>query len=136
MKARFWILFLIILALFGCKSQNVPLVQKSELVRIDTITEYKTDSIYISSKEYVRIAGDTVFITRFDTIFSFKWLEKEKVKIEHKTDSIPYKVEVVKEVRVRNGYDRFTARGFWFLVALLVAFVGWKVAKWYVKIKV
>ena len=44
-------------------------------------------------------------------------------------DSIPYKVDVIKEVRKRNGYDRFTSWGFWILAFLILTRVTWWIFK-------
>lgn len=107
----------LLLSMTGCKTQTVVVPEIRELVTHDTIS--KTDSVYIA--HYIREKGDTVFVT--DTVFKFKYLDK--VQIVQKTDSVPYPVEVVKEVHKRNGYDRFVSWGFWVLVGLLLARVAW-----------
>ena len=102
----------------SCKTiKPPPLIEYRDRVTHDTIS--KTDSVYIA--HYIREKGDTVFVT--DTVFKFKYLDK--VQIVQKTDSVPYPVEVVKEVHKRNGYDRFVSWGFWILVALILARVAW-----------
>lgn len=110
-----------IVALFlccaGCKTQTVVVPEIRELVTHDTIT--RVDSVYRA--HYIREKGDTVFVT--DTVLKYAF--KDKVQIVNKTDSVPYPVEIVKEVRKRNGYDRFVSWGFWVLVVLLLARVAW-----------
>ena len=106
-----------LLSMQGCKTQAVIVPEIREIVTHDTITH--TDSIYVA--HYIREKNDTVFVT--DTLFKFKYLDK--VQIVQTTDSVPYPVEVVKEVHVRNGYDRFVSWGFWILAVLLLARVAW-----------
>lgn len=105
------------LCMTGCKTQTVIVPEIRELVTHDTIS--KTDSVYVA--HYIREKGDTVFVT--DTVLKFKYLDK--VQIVQKTDSVPYAVEVVKEVHKRNGYDRFVSWGFWILVVLLLGRFAW-----------
>jgi hypothetical protein len=122
------ILLISIFILFvGCKTiEYVPVEKVVTKDSIITKTEYVNKETKV--KEYV--AGDTVYhdsivfctILRCDTIYS------------HSVDSIPYPVEVVKEVeRSLNGYEKTMIRLGWCLIALLVGIVGWKVAKWYFK---
>ena len=106
-----------LLSMQGCKTQTVIVPEIRELVTHDTIS--KTDSVYVA--HYIRERGDTVFVT--DTVLKFKYLDK--VQIIQKTDSVPYAVEVVKEVHKRNGYDRFVSCGFWVLLVLLLARLAW-----------
>lgn len=106
-----------LLSMQGCKTQTVIVPEIRELVTHDTIS--KTDSVYVA--HYIREKGDTVFVT--DTVLKFKYLDK--VQIVQKTDSVPYAVEVVKEVHKRNGYDRFVSWGFWILVVLLLGRFAW-----------
>ncbi|MEE1132627.1 MAG: hypothetical protein UHX00_13480 [Caryophanon sp.] len=40
-------------------------------------------------------------------------------------DSIPY--EVPKYIRQRNGYDRFTATGFWIMIALAIGYIALRI---------
>lgn len=113
----------------GCKTIEYVPVEK--IVTKDSViikTEYVNKETKV--KEYV--AGDTVYhdsivfctILRCDTIYS------------HSVDSIPYPVEVVKEVeRSLHSYEKTMIRLGWALIVLLVAIVGWYVAKLYFKLK-
>lgn len=120
-------IMLIVIGLSSCKQvQYVPI---EKIVTKDSIIikkEYVNKETKV--KEYV--AGDTVYhdsivfctILRCDTIYS------------HSVDSIPYPVEVVKEVeRSLNSYEKTMIRLGWCLIELVVAIVGWKVAKLYFK---
>lgn len=106
-------------ALFtSCRSQKVVTVTEyRDRVQRDTLR--KVDSVYVA--HYLMQKGDTVWMT--DTICQFRILHDTRDVYVH--DSVPYPVEVVKEVRTRNAYDRFTARGFWLLCALIVLRVIW-----------
>ena len=118
----FAVAFMAILLIFnGCKTQTVFVPEIREITTHDTIV--RVDSVYRA--HYVREKGDTIFVT--DTVLKYAF--KDKVQIVNKTDSVPYAVEVVKEVHKRNGYDRFVSWGFWVLVALLLARVAWWVFK-------
>ena len=92
-----------------------------------TVTELRVDSVYLSHVEKQK--GDTIHVR--DTIFKYRILHDTQVetKLEYVHDSIPYQVEVVKEVRKRNGYDRFTSWGFWILIVLVLIRVAWWVFK-------
>lgn len=111
----------LLLSMSGCKTQTVIVPEIREVTTHDTIV--RVDSVYRA--HYIREKGDTVFVT--DTVLKYAF--KDKVQIVMKTDSVPYAVEVVKEVHKRNGYDRFVSWGFWVLVALLLARVAWWVFK-------
>ena len=110
-------LLVVMILMSGCKTQTVIVPEIREVTTHDTIV--RVDSIYRA--HYIREKGDTVFVT--DTVLKYAF--KDKVQIVLKTDSVPYAVEVVKEVHKRNGYDRFVSWGFWVLVALLLARVAW-----------
>ena len=118
---------LMILGLSSCKQiQYVPVEKIVTKDRIVIQKEY--DSIKIKVKEYMghdTIYRDSVVVRyqhRVDTIY----------KVDR--DSIPYPVEVVKEVeRSLNWYEKTMIRLGWALIVLLVAIVGWKVSKLYFK---
>ena len=120
------IFFCICFFLGGCKSQQ-PLVQVRELVVHDTTQV--VDSVYQDRVHYVYQKGDTVFKT--DSVFLYKYKYLDKVKEMTVRDSIPYEVVVEKPVHVRSGYDKFVSWGFWLLIAAILAFVAFKIAKWY-----
>lgn len=123
------ILLTILLFMMSCsKVQYVPMIEhKTDSVYVEKI---KYDSIQIKVKEY--IGGDTIY--RDSIVVRYKY--RTDTIHTYSRDSIPYPVEVVKEVeRKRNWYEKTMIRLGWCLIALAVAIVGWKVLKWYVKIK-
>lgn len=120
---------LMIIGLSSCKQiQYVPV--EKVVTKDSLVVKKEIDSVYVKVKEYV--GGDTIYrdsvvfryVLRCDTIYS------------HSVDSIPYPVEVVKEIeRSLNKYEKTMIRLGWCLIALIVAIVGWKIAKWYFKLK-
>jgi hypothetical protein len=123
------ILLMSIFIFVGCKTIEYVPIEK--VVTKDSIVIQKEyDSIEIKVKEY----------SRQDTIYRDSIVVRYKLRCDtiYKTerDSVPYPVPVVKEVeRSLNSYEKTMIRLGWCLIALLVAIVGWKVAKWYFKLK-
>ena len=118
------------LMLAACASQKtVTVTEYRDLVRFDTVTveRDRVDSTY--KAHYLYHQGDTVH--QVDTIYKYRIKYVDKMQTQYVTvhDSIPYKVEVVKEVRKRNGYDRFTCCGFWLLAFLILTRVAWWIFK-------
>jgi hypothetical protein len=123
-----WLASMAVLIIAACFSSctTTKYIPVEKIVTKDSIVIQKEyDSIEIKVKEYVdggiQYRDSIVFryVLRCDTIY----------KTER--DSIPYPVEVVKEVeRSLNGYEKTMIRLGWCLIALLVGIVGWKVAKW------
>lgn len=118
---------LMILGLSSCKQiQYVPMI------------EYKTDSVYVEKIKYDSIEIKVKEYSRQDTIYRDSVVVRYKHRVDTirqvDRDSIPYPVEVVKEVKAPlNWYEKTMIRLGWCLIALVVAIVGWKVAKWYFK---
>ena len=118
------------LMLAACASpKTIAVTEYRDLVRFDTVTveRDRVDSTY--KAHYLYHQGDTVH--QVDTIYKYRIKYVDKMQTQYVTvhDSIPYKVEVVKEVRKRNGYDRFTSCGFWLLAFLILTRVGWLIFK-------
>ncbi len=116
------VLTLFICLLAACNTQKLVTVTEYR-DRVQTDTLLKFDSIYVSHNVFIR--GDTVRIT--DTICKYDVVHDTRDVFVH--DSVPYPVEVIKEVRKRNGYDRFTSWGFWLLVMLILIRAAWWVFK-------
>ena len=108
-----------LILLFGaCSSvkgvQVVTEYRDRETVKVEQVH----DSVFVHDSVSSAMRHDTLLLERWHTI----WREREVFRGDTVTvrDSIPYEVQVVQEVRARNGYDKFTARGFWVFVALVV----------------
>ena len=87
---------LLICALFGSctTTRYVPVPE----YHTDTtyITKQQRDSIWLHDSTYIKEKGDTVLIERWHTKFRDRWSTDTIYQSKH--DSIPYPVEVTKEV--------------------------------------
>ena len=120
MKTRYWLL-LILIAFAGCKSKTV-------LVPVDRVkVEYRdrlmVDSVYNSDTTYIRKSNDTVLI---DVI---RWRNKYILKTDSiiRTDSIPYPVEVVREVNKLTKWQRWRLNALNIIALVVVAYVVIKI---------
>lgn len=122
---KYIIFVVLILMLFGCARKPITLIEYRDKIveRKDTINT--TDSVFIY--RYERQRNDTIFIT--DSVKVIKLSDKVKTEYINVTDSIPYEVEVIKEVRKRNGYDKFTSAGFWIFTISTILFIILKIWK-------
>lgn len=114
------------LMLAACAApKTITVTEYRDRLQIDTVTveRDRVDSTY--QAHYLYHHGDTVH--QVDTIYKYRIKYVDKMQTQYVTvhDSIPYTVEVVKEVRKRNVYDRFTSYGFWIFAILLFARVAW-----------
>ena len=124
-------IFLIVIGLSSCKQiQYVPVEKIVTKDSIITKTEYVNKETKV--KEYV--AGDTVYR---DSIVFCTILRNDTLYVHtNDTTTVVKEVEVIKEVeRSLNKYEKMMIRLGWCLIVLIVCVVGWKVAKWYIKIK-
>ena len=119
---RFFAVIAISLLLAACaQTKTVTVTEYRDRVVTDTVEKLRVDSVYVS--RWIKQKGDTIIL--HDTIFKYRVLHDTETVKEYVHDSIPYQVEVTKEVRKRNGYDRFTSCGFWILALLLCARIAW-----------
>ena len=109
--------------------KTITVTEYRDRLQIDTVTveRDRVDSTY--QAHYLYHHGDTVH--QVDTIYKYRIKYVDKMQTQYVTvhDSIPYTVEVVKEVRKRNVYDRFTSYGFWILAFLILTRVAWWIFK-------
>ena len=119
---RFFPVILISVFLAACaQTKTVTVTETRDRVVTDTVEKLRVDSVYVA--RWIKQKGDTIIL--HDTILKYRILHDTETVKEYVQDSIPYKVEVTKEVRKRNGYDRFTSWGFWILALLLCARFAW-----------
>ena len=119
---RFFAVILISVFLAACaQTKTVTVTEYRDRVVTDTVEKLRVDSVYVS--RWIKQKGDSIIL--HDTIFKYLVLHDTETVKEYVHDSIPYQVEVTKEVRKRNGYDRFTSWGFWILALLLCARIAW-----------
>lgn len=89
-----WALFLMTMCT-GCtttKYVQVPEYHTDTLIQ----TKIVKDSVWLHDSTFIREKGDTVLIERWHT--QYKWRELHDTTYVSKTDSIPYPVEITKEV--------------------------------------
>jgi hypothetical protein len=102
-----WYLLAIVFAvllgwlLMGCTTTKyVPIPEyHNDTVRV---TQYQRDSIYMHDSILVRQQGDTVTIDRWHTQYRDRWHTDTIYK--SRVDSVPYKVEVVKEIPAKLSW--------------------------------
>lgn len=129
MRFRFFLL-LVSVCFLGCATTTniLPpnMVEKTiykEIERVDTVFQ----NVY----KYIHERGDTVFVRDSVLVYRYKYITRCDTFVQ--VDSIPYPVEVTKEVRIRNWYDRFTARGFWIYTAMVLAALIFLIVRWGIK---
>ena len=129
MRMRFFLL-LVSICFLGCATTTNTLppnvAEKTiykEIERVDTVFQ----NVY----KYIYERGDTVFVRDSVLVYRYKYITRCDTFVQ--VDSIPYPVEVTKEVRVRNCYDRFTARGFWIYTAMVLASLIFLIVRWRIK---
>lgn len=131
--AMFALLIFIACSLVSCKAQQPQVIEKI-VTNTEYIDRHHYDSIYIDNYVYVDKASDTIKVTETKVEYRYKVLT-DSVEVL-RVDSIPYTVEVVKEVeRSLNKYEKTMIRLGWCLIVLLVGIVGYKMFKWYRKIR-
>lgn len=118
---------LVAILLAGCTAtpKVVTVTEYKERVVHDTVVKIDSilaaDSVYQRERE--RTKGDTVFVERTVEKYKTRWRVKEVENIVevHVADSIPYEVEVIKEVPAQlNGFQRFimgSGYGLWAIIA-------------------
>lgn len=129
---------LIAILLAGCTAtpKVVTVTEYKERVVHDTVM--KIDSVQVADsivdKQRERQAGDTIFVEREVERWRTRWqtrVETQTIEVHH-TDSVPYPVEVIKEVPKKlNGWQRFilgSGYGLWAVLILgLISFILAKV---------
>lgn len=114
------ILMFFVLSLSGCKTVKVVPQIHTEYVH-DTIRQ--VDSIYRS--HYIISKGDTIW--QKDTIYEYRW--RDNIVEVLKTDSVPYPVEVEKQVRYIPGFYKWSTLVCWLLIAAFIIYVACRIAK-------
>ena len=108
---------LLLLIISGCKTKEVlvptekTVVEYRDQLRIDSV--YNRDTLYLFTK------NDTVYLQ------SIKWRERFKVDTVRyeKVDSIPYFVEVVKEVNVLTKWQKIRLQLLNVIVLIILVYV-------------
>ena len=109
----------------GCRSTRVVTAVEQ---RTDTLLRYVTtrDSIFVHDSIETTHWGDTVRIERWHTRWRDRWHSDTVYRA--RTDSVPYPVEVIKEVPAELTWwqkTRMYVGGI--VIFLLIIFAGWKI---------
>lgn len=127
---RKFLILAVFFCVLGCSTTKNFVLPKTQEKTIYKEIE-RVDTVFQNVYKYIYERGDTVFVRDSVLVYRYKYVTKCDTFVQ--VDSIPYPVEVTKEVRVRNGYDRFTARGFWVYTAIILAVLIFFVVRWYIK---
>jgi len=110
-------LIIILLSISGCKSRQI-LVPITE-TKIEFRERFRIDSVYNRDTLMLFSQNDTVYLQ------SIKWRERFKVDTVRyeKIDSIPYFVEVVKEVNVLTKWQQIRLQLLNVIVLIILVYV-------------
>ena len=122
-----FILLVTIVIAYGCKQVEYVYVPRTQ-VRDSLITKVLHDSIFIKVKEYER--NDTIY---HDSLVYKYVFRNDTIRISD-IGSIPYPVEVPKYIeKDLNTYQKTFIRLGWAFLLALLAFIGWKTIKLYLR---
>ena len=115
------IIILILLTFTGCKTKTV--LVPVDRVKIEYRDRLRVDSVYNSDTTYIRKNNDTVLV---DII---RWRNRYILKTDSiiRTDSIPYPVEVVREVNKLTKWQRWRLNALNIIALVVVAYVVIKI---------
>ena len=121
-------ILMLILSMF-CRcttAKYVPVTEYKDRVVVKTDSLLKTDSVYVHDSVSVYIRGDTVFKYKYHIQYKDRFIVRNKSDTLIVRDSIPYKVEVNKQL---SKTDRaFLNIGKIASVCIFIgilAFIGW-----------
>ncbi len=97
---KLFIVLLILITFTACKTKTV--LVPVEHVKIEYQDKLRIDSVYNRDTMYLFTENDTVYLQ------SIKWRERFRIDTVNlvKVDSIPYKVEVIKEVNKLTKWQK------------------------------
>ena len=119
---------MLILSMF-CRcttTKYVPVTEYKDRVVVKTDSLLKTDSVYVHDSVSVYIRGDTVFKYKYHIQYKDRSIVRNKSDTLIVRDSIPYKVEVGKQLSNTDRY--FLKIGKIASVCIficIIAFIGW-----------
>jgi len=125
-KELFWMVILILcLILFfatGCRSVQPVIVER---VKIEYMDRLRIDSVYNRDTVNIYERGDTVYLQ------TIKWRERFKIDTVSvvRIDSIPYPVEVIREVNRPTKWQRWRLTLLNIIGGLIIAYVAFRVGK-------
>ncbi len=112
---------LIVFLLTGCKAETV--LVPVEKVNIEYRDRLRIDSVYNRDTVNIYERGDTVYLQ------TIKWRERFKFDtvIVARTDSIPYPVEVVREINKLTKWQKFRLNALNILVIIIATYLFIKI---------
>ena len=116
-------LLIIFILLTGCKTKTI--LQPVDRIKIEYKDRFRIDSVYNRDTLFVSKLNDTIIIN------SIKWREKfirDTLSIT-KIDSIPYPVEVIKEVNRLTKWQKLRLQLLNILGGLIAVFGAFKIGK-------
>ena len=107
----------IVFLLTGCKTETV--LVPVDRVKIEYKDRLRVDSVYNRDTVNIYERGDTVYLQ------TIKWRERFKFDtvVVVRTDSIPYPVEVVREVNVLTKWQRLRLNALNIIAIIIVCYV-------------
>jgi hypothetical protein len=108
---------LVVFLLTGCKTETV--LVPVEKVKIEYRDRLRIDSVYNRDTVNIYERGDTVYLQ------TIKWRERFKFDTVSvvRVDSIPYPVEVVREVNVLTKWQRLRLNALNIIAIIIVCYV-------------
>ena len=111
------LIILLLLIISGCKTKEIvvpvekTVVEYRDQLRIDSV--YNRDTLYLFTK------NDTVYLQ------SIKWRERFKVDTVRyeKIDSIPYFIEVTKEVNVLTKWQKIRLKALNIIILIILVYI-------------
>lgn len=112
---------LVVFLLTGCKTKTI--LVPVEKVKIEYKERLRVDSVYNRDTIQIYKKNDTIYYEKI------KWRERFKIDTVSvvKVDSIPYKVEVVKEVNKLTKWQKLRLNALNILVLIIAAYLFIKI---------
>ena len=119
---------MLILSMF-CRcttTKYVPVTEYKDRVVVKTDSLLKTDSVYVNDSVSVYIRGDTVFKEKYHLQYKDRYIVRNKSDTLIVIDSIPYKVEVNKQLpKTDRAFLNIGKIASVCLLIGILAFLGW-----------
>ena len=119
---------MLILSMF-CRcttTKYVPVTEYKDRVVLKTDSLLKTDSVYVHDSVSVYIRGDTVFKYKYHIQYKDRYIVRNKSDTLIFRDSIPYKVEVNKQLpKTDRAFLNIGKIASVCIFIGIIAFIGW-----------
>ena len=119
-----------------CSCKTVPQAVTPARIQHDTLLQvlYVHDSIYTDRWHTIVERGDTVHVS--DSVVRFVYKVRQDTVRTVLTDSIPYPVEVVREIPAQlNAWQRFIQGAGYALLAIVLILIIWAVVRIALKLR-